>query len=155
MRVRFGHRRTRPRRRRRCRDTVPVLVVGEEDTTADDEATRLVQQWAENEHRAGLSGADRLNTIEQLSLLGVSAAQLDKRTKAARKDVDAALAIAGSELARAAGRGGQGGPYVVMPVGCPTCVIDAGDIADLSDGLAEDARLVGSGADLLAAVEGA
>lgn len=70
-------------------------MVGDEDSTTDAEVARLVEQWAENEHRAGLTGADRLNTIEQLSLLGVSAAQIAKRTKAARKDVDAALAIAG------------------------------------------------------------
>lgn len=39
--------------------------------------------------------------MEQLSLLGVSAAQIAKRTKARRMDVDAALAVAGSDLARA------------------------------------------------------
>jgi hypothetical protein len=38
-------------------ETVPVLVLGDEDSTTDAEMARLVQQWAENETRAGLSGA--------------------------------------------------------------------------------------------------
>jgi ParB family chromosome partitioning protein len=100
LRVRFGHRRTAAAIEVDAA-TVPVVVVADEADNDEAEIARLVQQWTENEHRAPLSGGDKLNTIEQLSLLGVSAAQIAKRTKTARKQVDAALAVAGSELARA------------------------------------------------------
>jgi hypothetical protein len=64
----------------------PVVVVADEAVSDEGEVARLVWQWAENEHRAGLTGADKLNTIEQLALLGVGAAQIAKRTKARRKE---------------------------------------------------------------------
>jgi ParB family chromosome partitioning protein len=100
LRVRFGHRRTAAALEVGVQ-SIPVVVVADEAVSDEGEVARLCQQWAENEHRTGLSGADKLNTIEQLALLGVSPAQIAKRTKARRKDVDAALAVAGSELARA------------------------------------------------------
>ncbi|MFF0818406.1 ParB/RepB/Spo0J family partition protein [Rhodococcus sp. NPDC003318] len=99
LRVRTGHRRTAAAVQAAL-PTIPVLVIGDEAT--DDAATidRLVAQWSENEHRTGLAEADKLDTIEQLSLLGVSAAQIAKRTKTQRRDVDAALAITGNADAR-------------------------------------------------------
>src|SRR4051812_47591901 len=63
---------------------------------------RLVTQWAENEQRAGLTTAERVGVIAQLSAFGVSAAKIAKRTRSPRSQVDAALAVAGSELANAA-----------------------------------------------------
>jgi hypothetical protein len=45
-----------------------------------------VRQWAENEHRAGLSTGDKVAAIEQLSLLGLSATAIAKRTKASKAD---------------------------------------------------------------------
>ncbi len=99
LRVRTGHRRTAAAVQAALA-AIPLLVIGDE--TTDDAATidRLVSQWSENEHRTGLAEADKLDTIEQLSLLGVSAAQIAKRTKTKRSDVDAALAITGNTDAR-------------------------------------------------------
>lgn len=59
-------------------------------------------QWPENQHRARLATADQLATVEQLFAFGVSAPQIARRTHTARKQVDAALAAAGSDSARAA-----------------------------------------------------
>jgi ParB family chromosome partitioning protein len=107
LRVRFGHRRTlaavdvgRP--------TVPVVILPDDDTAAtgeSGEAARIVAQWHENEQRAGLSTGDKVAAVEQLSLLGLSAAQIVKHTRAGKQDVAAALAASGSDLAKgAAGR---------------------------------------------------
>lgn len=101
LRVRFGHRRTLAAIEA-ARPTVPVVVVADE---ADDDAAqveRLVTQWAENEHRAGLTTAERVGVIAQLSAFGVSPTQISKRTRAKRNEVTAALAVAGSDLAQAA-----------------------------------------------------
>lgn len=65
------------------------------------EQDRLVDQVVENDHRAALADTDRLGAYEQLSALGVSAAQIAKRTASPRARVDAALKVAGSEAARA------------------------------------------------------
>src|SRR5438045_3880569 len=43
---------------------VPVVIVGDEDA---DEIARIVSQWHENEHRAGLGTSDKLAAVEQLS----------------------------------------------------------------------------------------
>jgi len=101
VRVRYGHRRTLAAIAA-ARATVPVLVTGEDDA---DEAARIVRQWAENEHRTGLSTADKVAAVEQLSLLGLSAATIAKRTKTSKADVAHAIAAAASPLAKgAAGR---------------------------------------------------
>jgi ParB family transcriptional regulator, chromosome partitioning protein len=81
--------------------TVPVMVV----TATGDEAERIVQQLGENDHRAGLSAADRLGAYEQLAALGLTAAQITRRTRRPKAEVDAALTVTGSELAaKAVGR---------------------------------------------------
>lgn len=79
------------------RDTVPVIVVPE-PTDAD----RLVDQVVENVHRDGLTTAERVAAAEQLALLGVTPAQIAKRTALPRPDVDQALAVAKSTTAAAA-----------------------------------------------------
>jgi len=101
LRVRYGHRRTLAAVQT-GRATVPVVVVADEAT--DDAATveRLVTQWAENEHRTGLTTAERADVIGQLSAFGVSPSQIARRTRATKTEVTAALAVHGSELARAA-----------------------------------------------------
>ena len=99
VRVRYGHRRARAAAEVHA-PTVPVWVFDGDD--AGDDADRIVRQWAENEHRAGLSDADRLAAVEQLSAFGLSAAQITKRLRAPRRQVDAALTAAGSTLAKAA-----------------------------------------------------
>jgi hypothetical protein len=62
----------------------------------------IVRQYAENEHRTGLTTTDRLGVVEQLALLNVSAAQIAKRTRMKRPQVDQALAVTRSDLAKAA-----------------------------------------------------
>ncbi|MGH3658615.1 MAG: hypothetical protein ACRDUA_18315 [Micromonosporaceae bacterium] len=69
---------------------VPVLVVADERTDDAGTVERIVRQYAENEHRNGLSTTDRLGVVEQLSLLNVSAAQIAKRTRMKRPRVDQA-----------------------------------------------------------------
>lgn len=99
VRVRLGHRRTLAAIEA-GQATVPVVVVGTdtEDQRADVE--RIVSQHAENHHRAGLTLTEEVGVIAGLADLGVSAAQIAKRTKIKRDRVDAALTVAGSPLAQ-------------------------------------------------------
>lgn len=98
LRVRYGQRRTLAAVEV-GRASVPVIVAGEDDA---DDAARIVSQWHENEHRAGLSTSDKVAAVEQLSLLGLSAAQIVRQTRSRKGDVDQALAAAGSALAKGA-----------------------------------------------------
>jgi ParB family chromosome partitioning protein len=98
LRVRYGHRRTLAAAEV-GRTSVPVIVTSDDGA---DEAARIVRQWHENEHRAGLSTPDKVAAVEQLSLLGLSAAQIVKQTRARKADVEQALATAGSALAKGA-----------------------------------------------------
>lgn len=66
------------------------------------EVDRVTDQLVENEHRAALSTRERVAAYEQLSALGLTAAQIARRTSRPRVDVDAALAVAASTHARAA-----------------------------------------------------
>ncbi|NKS56559.1 ParB N-terminal domain-containing protein [Rhodococcus hoagii] len=99
LRVRTGHRRTAAAVHNGL-TAIPVLIIGDEAT--DDAATidRLAKQWAENEHRTGLDHADKVDTVEQLSLLGVPAGQIAKRLKTTRREVAAAVAVARNDTAR-------------------------------------------------------
>ena len=101
IRVRFGHRRTLAAVTAGLA-TVPVIVAGDEAGGDAAQVERLVGQWAENEHRTGLTVAERVDVTAQLAAFGVSAAQIAKRTKTPRAEVDAALAVAGCDLAKAA-----------------------------------------------------
>ena len=67
--------------------TVPVRVV-----EAPEEADRIVDQLTENLHRAQMRESEVRDGVEQLALLGVSAAQIAKRTAVKRETVNAALA---------------------------------------------------------------
>lgn len=64
------------------------------------EVDRIVDQMGENDHRSPITEAERLAGIEQLSLGGLSAAQIAKRTATKRTRVDAALTVASSPAAR-------------------------------------------------------
>lgn len=75
--------------------TVPVRVVA-----APTEPDRIVDQLSENLHRAPMHDAEVLAGVEQLALVGVSPAQIAKRTALTRVTVDAALAVARSEPTR-------------------------------------------------------
>ena len=76
--------------------TVPVRVVA-----TPCEADRITDQMVENLHRASMHERETRDGIEQLALLGVSAAQIVKRTAVARPVVDAALAVAAHEASKA------------------------------------------------------
>ncbi len=95
VRVRMGHRRTLAAVEAGL-TTVPVYLTGAED---DDTAARIVAQWSENEHRAALTNPERVEAINQLSLYGLSAAQIATRTATAKGEVAAALTVAGNALA--------------------------------------------------------
>jgi ParB family chromosome partitioning protein len=101
VRVRMGHRRTVAAIQAECA-TVPVVVVADEATDDAGTVHRLVTQWAENEHRTGLTNAERVDVIGQLSAFGISPTQIARRTRASKNEVTAALAVTASELARKA-----------------------------------------------------
>jgi ParB family chromosome partitioning protein len=98
LRVRFGHRRTAAAVQA-GRATVPVVVV-ESTTDGDDEAVeRLLTQHAENTHRSGLTTTEDAKVAQQLSLLGLSATQIARRTHTKKAQVEAGIKLAESELA--------------------------------------------------------
>lgn len=98
LRVRLGHRRTTAAVEA-GRDSVPVYVTATEAEGDVAEIERLLTQHAENHHRAGLSVGDDANVAKQLSLLGLSSAQIAKRTQTKKAHVETALSVAESELA--------------------------------------------------------
>lgn len=99
-RVRYGQRRTLAAVLADCptvpvSPTVPVIVAGDED----DDVERIVRQLDENERRQCLSPSDRVRAVEQLAAFGVTPDQIAKRTRTKQTVVDAAVKVAGSELA--------------------------------------------------------
>ncbi|UUW88623.1 ParB/RepB/Spo0J family partition protein [Pimelobacter simplex] len=64
------------------------------------EADRIGDQMVENIHRAGMCEAEIVAGVEQLALLGVSAAQIAKRTSIDRPTVNAALAVTNADQSR-------------------------------------------------------
>jgi len=76
------------------------VVVGTDTEDQRAAVERIVSQHAENHHRAGLTLTEEVGVIAGLADLGVSAAQIAKRTKIKRDRVDAALTVAGSPLAQ-------------------------------------------------------
>ena len=99
VRVRFGHRRTLAAIEAGLA-TVPVEIVGDEATDDAAQIARILTQHAENAHRAAPTSSEQLGVMEQLSAFGMSAAQIAKRTKIKRGQVDASLAVVGSDLAK-------------------------------------------------------
>jgi ParB family chromosome partitioning protein len=81
---------------------VPVVLIADEASGTAAQVQRIVGQWAENEHRTSLTVAERVGALARLAAFGVTPAQIAKRTKTGRAEVDAALAVAGSDLAKAA-----------------------------------------------------
>lgn len=75
--------------------TIPCRVVAR-----PDDADRIGDQMVENIHRAGMRQSEILAGVEQLALLGVSAAQITKRVALPRAEVNAALAVVSKEQAR-------------------------------------------------------
>lgn len=99
--VRYGHRRTLAAIEA-ASATVPVYVTGQDATDNAAEINRIIAQRDENTHRAGLGTADDVAIVETLTGLGLSAAQVAKQARIKRTDVDTALAVAGSKIARKA-----------------------------------------------------
>jgi ParB family chromosome partitioning protein len=84
-----------------------VRVYVEPDADPDEhdrqgQADRVIDQLAENEHRAGMTEQDRVRAHQQLLDLGLTVGQIARRTKAGRGAVQATHAVARSELARQA-----------------------------------------------------
>ena len=80
-----------------AKTNLPVYLAADADAA---EADRILAQLAENDHRATIAASDRVTAYEQLSLLGVSPAQIAKRTRRNRAEVDAALTVAHNPTAR-------------------------------------------------------
>lgn len=76
---------------------IPVYVV---DSLT--EADRLAKQVVENDHRQALTDHDRAEAFHQLSLLGVSATQIARKTGAKKTTVDSALKVRANDTATAA-----------------------------------------------------
>lgn len=64
------------------------------------DADRVGDQMVENIHRAGMRESEIVAGVEQLALLGVSAAQITKRTSIDRPTVNAALAVTKADQSR-------------------------------------------------------
>lgn len=64
------------------------------------DADRIGDQMVENIHRAGMREAEIVAGVEQPALLGVSAAQIAKRTSIDRPTVNAALAVTKADQTR-------------------------------------------------------
>ena len=94
-RVRYGSRRTLAAIAAE-QATVPVIVAGDED---DDQVERIIRQLDENERRRQLAQSDRVQAMQQLTLLGVTHDQIARRTRTRRGIVDAAVKVAQSEAA--------------------------------------------------------
>jgi ParB family chromosome partitioning protein len=101
VRVRFGHRRTLAAIEAGL-PTVPVDIVGDEATDDAGQIDRIFKQHAENVHRQGLTAGEKVAVVAQLSAFGVKAADITKKTRIPKKDVKAAITVAGSDLATAA-----------------------------------------------------
>lgn len=92
--VRDGQRRTLAAREAGIA-SVPAYVVD-----ADDAKTvRIVQQIITNEHREGLTDADRATAWRQLALEGMSVTAIAKQTGAKREDVKTGLTVAEHDVA--------------------------------------------------------
>jgi ParB family chromosome partitioning protein len=88
------------------RRTVVAAEVGLPDIPAQviakpDEADRITDQMVENLHRAAMRDGEIVSGVEQLALVGISAAQIAKRAALPRERVNAALSVADKEETRA------------------------------------------------------
>ncbi|MDQ0636400.1 ParB family chromosome partitioning protein [Arthrobacter pascens] len=79
------------------RTSIPVLVAG-----SPEEAERIVTQVVENIQRAELTEADEADAYHQLSLIGVSAAAIAKKTGRTKTTVESALKAKASDAGAAA-----------------------------------------------------
>lgn len=103
VRVRHGHRRTMAAVEAKLA-TIPVVVVSSDGDEVEQSETvdRLIDQYSENTHRAALSTREQASVMQQLSLLGLSPAQISRRTKTPKASVAAGIVAAESDAALAA-----------------------------------------------------
>lgn len=94
--VRYGQRRTLAAVEAGL-DSVPVVVV---PADTDDEAARIIEQLAENDHRADVADTDRTAAYEQLAAFGWSATKIARKTHRPKAEVQAAQTVAASQTAR-------------------------------------------------------
>lgn len=94
LRVRAGQRRTAAAREAGC-DRIPVYVVAD----GTDEASRLVTQIVENDHRQALRADDRVLGIQALLDTGLSATKVAKRLSVSIDRVRKSAAVAHSDVA--------------------------------------------------------
>ncbi|WP_432565057.1 ParB/RepB/Spo0J family partition protein [Kineococcus sp. SYSU DK003] len=100
-RVRYGHRRTLAAIEA-GRPLIPAVVAGAEGSAKAAQVARIVEQWHENEVRANLTRAERIEATAQLAAFGVSPTQIAKRTRQAKDEVRHAITVAASPAARQA-----------------------------------------------------
>lgn len=136
--VRLGQRRTLAAVRAGL-DSVPVWVI----EGAADEAERIVAQMVENDHRDAMEDTDRVAAVEQLSLLGMTAASIAKQLHRPRAEVKAALSVAKSATARAALAANQDAahPGDVDAQPAPLTLVQAALLAEVDDDAADVERL--------------
>ncbi|UKA77631.1 ParB/RepB/Spo0J family partition protein [Arthrobacter sp. FW306-07-I] len=79
------------------RPVIPVMII-----QSPEEAERIVTQVVENIQRAELTEADEAEAYHQLSLIGVSAAAIAKKTGRTRTTVESALKAKSSDAGAAA-----------------------------------------------------
>ncbi|WP_213816258.1 ParB N-terminal domain-containing protein [Glaciihabitans sp. dw_435] len=79
--------------------TIPALVI---DAAVAEATERIAHQYTENEHRAPLKQSEEAGVFVQLSLLGVPAAQIAKRTNTKLARVDDAIKVGKSTSATTA-----------------------------------------------------
>lgn len=76
------------------RDGIPVYVVPD-----GGDVERIVGQLAENHDREAMTAADDAAAFQQLALLGLSAAQIAKRTRRTKGEVTAGITVVASQAA--------------------------------------------------------
>lgn len=79
------------------RESIPVMIID-----SPEEAERIVTQVVENIQRAELTQADEADAYHQLSLIGVSAAAIAKKTGRTKTTVEGALKAKASDAGAAA-----------------------------------------------------
>ncbi|WP_416430384.1 ParB/RepB/Spo0J family partition protein [Paenarthrobacter nicotinovorans] len=94
--VRMGQRRTLGAVEAQC-PLIPVMI-----TASAEDAERIVSQVVENIQRAAMTEADEADAYHQLSLIGVSAAAIAKKTGRKKAAVEGALKAKASEAGTAA-----------------------------------------------------
>lgn len=74
---------------------IPAYIVEGDDSTV----ARLLEQFAENEHRASLTEPERAAVFQQLVFEGLTVPQIAKRTGVKKTVVEAGITVADSEFA--------------------------------------------------------